>query len=597
MKLIPRALTAILLSATALSAFSGEMQYSLSLFGDTKYGKDFDHFDYVNPQAPKGGKVVMGAEGSFDSFNPYTAKDVAPEEIGLTSATLMTSSEDEPFSQYPFIAESIERIGKNDGIIFHLNPNAKFADGAPITADDAVATFNYLRTQGKPFYAAYYRDVEKAEAVNKQTLKFSFKHNDNRELALILGQIPVIKSSEIEALAQAKEKIPFTSNGPYKVKDYKMGQYVVYERVKDFWAQNIPSMKGMFNIDEIRVDFYRDDDVILEAFKSGRIDLNLESSAKRWATAYTGSNFDEEKIVKAKIPNRNPTGMQAFAFNTRHALFSDPKVRQALGFAYDFEWANANLFYGTYSRTTSYFANSDCESSGLPSEDENKFLSSYKSQLPPTVFNEAFTVPTTKGDGNIRDNLRTAMKLLNEAGWKIQNNKLVNTTTGQPFEFNLTIYNPDYQRIALPFKANLEKLGITMNVRLMDMSQYIKTLRNFDFDMIIAGIPQSLSPGNEQRDYWSSTLVDQPGSKNLMGVKSPVVDEIVEKLINANSRNEQLTACRALDRVLLNGYYVIPQWHISVFRVAYWNKFEMPPTPPLYSSFSINNWWIKQTAP
>lgn len=568
-------------------------QYSLSMYGDAKYPKGFTHFDYVNPDAPKGGKVVMSGIGTFDSFNPYTVKDEAPGTISLTGADLMISSDDEPFSQYPYLAESFEKVGKNEGIIFNLNPRAQFHDGTSVTANDVVVTFNYLRTQGKPFYAAYYRDVDKVEALDKDSVKFSFKHSENRELPLIIGQLPVLKADELAELPNQKEKKPFTGVGPYRVKEYKMGQYVVYERVKNAWLESLPVMKGRYNFDEIRVDYYRDEDVVLEAFKSGRIDFNAENSAKRWATAYTGEKFDSKAIHKAEIAHKRPAGLQAFVFNSRRALFSDPRVRRAIGLAYDFEWANANLFYGSYTRANSYFSNSDCASSGLPEGDELALLAPFKSSLPSAVFEQAFTLPKTNGDGNVRGNLREAVKLLSEAGWKIQNNKLVNAANGQPFTFDLMLYSQDFERIALPFKANLEKLGITMNVRLIDTSQYIKTIRAFDFDMIIHSFPQSVSPGNEQRDYWHSSLSDQTGSQNVIGVKDPVVDALIEKLINADSRAAQLSACRAIDRVLLNSHYVIPQWYISVFRVAYWDKFGVPVASPSYNDFGFFNWWIK----
>lgn len=591
------ALVSIVFSVGVLaSSAQADVQYSLSMFGDTKYGKDFQHFDYVNPDAPKRGKVVMAGLGTFDSFNPYTAKDEPPTLIGITGVELMTSSDDEPFSKYPYLAESVERIGKNEGIVFNLNPKARFSDGSPVTAEDAVVTFNYLRTQGRPLYAAYYRDVEKVEAIDKDSVRFTFKNNENRELALILGDLPVLKASEINALATQKEKKPFTGLGPYRVKEYKMGQYVVYERVKDFWGQNLPALTGKYNFDEIRVDFYRDEDVVLEAFKSGRVDYILENSAKRWATAYVGDKFDSKDIQKIEQKHRRPAGIQAFAFNTRHSLFTDPRVREALGYAYDFEWANSNLFYGTYTRTNSYFANSDCASGGLPEGDELALLDNYREKLPDRVFKQVFSVPTTKGDGNVRENLRKAVRLLSEAGWKIKDNKLVNTSNGQPFEFELLLYSQDFERIALPFKANLEKLGITMNVRVVDMSQYFKTIRSFNYDMIIHSFPQSVSPGNEQRDYWHSSLADQSGSQNVLGVKDPVVDALIEKLVNANNRAQQLSACRALDRVLLNGYYIIPQWYISVDRIAYWDKFDKPAINPIYNDSGFFNWWIKPTA-
>lgn len=584
-----------LLLALVLLVTSGYAEasrlHALSIFGDPKYPPDFTHFDYVRPDAPKGGTVTIAQLGSYDSFNPFAPKGDAPQEMGLTIATLMMSSDDEPSAAYGYVAEAVEIRAQGHEVVFFLNPAARFHDGTPINATDVKATFDYLRKEGQPFYAAYYHDVTSAEVADKQTIVFKLAHNQNRELPVILGQLPVLRAQEVTAEGDKAVSRAFTGSGPYRIKTFSMGQSMELERVPGGWQENLPSMKGRFNYDIIRVDWYRDDNVVLEALKSGRIDVNLESSAKRWATGYSGDAFGPGKLVKVEIPHKRPVGLQAFVMNSRRAQFTDARVRKALGLAFDFEWANANLFHGSYTRSKSYFSNSDCQAEGVPEGSELALLEPFRKTLPPALFDTPYTVPVTDGSGNARKNLRDAAALLKAAGWTVSNNKLVNKH-GQPFVFDVLIISQDYQRIVLPYKGNLEKLGITMNVRLVDISKYVQSLRQFDFDMIIHSFPQSASPGNEQRDFWHSSLADQNSSRNVIGIKDPAVDSLIESLIRVDTREKQLAACRALDRVLLWGDYVIPQWYISVHRVAYRDRFGLPPVTPSYGDYGFYNWWI-----
>ena len=568
-------LTLLLLLVSSGHAYASRL-HALSIFGDPKYTSGFTHFDYVRPDAPKGGTVTIAQLGSYDSFNPFAPKGDAPQEIGLTIATLMMSSDDEPSAAYGYVAEAVEIRAQGHEVVFFLNPAARFHDGTPITANDVKATFDYLRKEGQPFYAAYYHDVTSADVTDPQTVVFKLGHNQNRELPVILGQLPVLKAEEVTSAGDKAVGKAFTGSGPYRVKSFSMGQSMELERMAGGWQEHLPSMKGRFNYDIIRVDWYRDDNVVLEALKSGQIDVNLETSAKRWATGYRGDAFGPGKLVKVEIPHKRPVGLQAFVMNTRRALFT----------------ANANLFHGSYTRSKSYFSNSECQAEGIPEGAELALLEPFRKQLPSTLFTTPYTVPVNDGSGNARKHLREAAALLKAAGWTVSNNKLVDKN-GQPFVFDVLIISQDYQRIVLPYKGNLEKLGITMNVRLVDISKYVQSLRQFDFDMIIHSFPQSASPGNEQRDFWHSSLADQNSSRNVIGIKDPVVDSLIESLIRVDSRDKQLAACRALDRVLLWGDYVIPQWYISVHRVAYRDRFGMPPVTPSYGDYGFYNWWIK----
>ena len=570
------------------------LSHGIAMHGDMKYPEQFTHFDYVNPNAPKGGTTTLSGYGTFDSFNMDIAKGDPDGHVFMIYDTLMVSAMDEPFTAYGLLAEKIEYPKDRSWVIFHLNPKARFHDDHPVDANDVVFTFNTLVEKGSPHYKAYYADVIKVEALDAQRVKFTARDDKNKELPLILGQLRVLPEHywKDKDFSKASLKIPLGS-GPYKIASFDTGKHVVYERVKDYWAQDLPVRKGFYNFDTIKIDFYRDQTVMLEAFKGGRFDYREENQSKRWATEYVGPNFDKKRILTEEIEHQNPTGMQAFVMNTRRDMFQHPKVREALDYAFDFEWTNKQLFYDAYIRTNSFFANSELAATGLPSKAELALLTPFKDDIHQAVFNQEYASPTTDGSGNNRKNIRQAIQLLKEAGWVFKGTTLVHAETGKPFKFEILLYSKDFERVVLPYIKNLRKLGIEASARIVDTTNYIRIIRDFDFDMIIGNFAQSNSPGNEQRNYWFSQFADHKASQNLIGIKDPVVDHLIENIINAGSRDDLIAACRALDRVLLWSHYVIPQWHINKHRVAYWNKFGKPDTAPKYGDVGFYTWWIK----
>lgn len=570
--------------------------HGIAMHGDLKYPAGFNHFDYANPEAPKGGSVVLSGYGTFDSFNPFIPKGDAESNIGLIYDTLLATAFDEPFSEYGLIAEKVEYPEDRSWIIFHLNSKAKFHDGTNITAEDVVFSFNTYVEKGQPYFKAYYADVAKVEALDEHRVKFTSHTSKNRELVLILGQLQILPKHFWEGrdFENSSLEIPLGS-GPYRVKSFDQGKSVVYERVKDYWAADLAPRLGHFNFDQLIVEYYRDDTVLLEAFKNGRYDYREENSSKRWATEYAGQDFENHKIIREEITHQNPTGMQAFIMNTRRELFKDARVREALDYAFDFEWTNKNLFYGAYKRTNSFFSNSDLAATGVPQGKELELLEPYRDDLPPALFTREYVSPSTDGSGKNRTNIRQAIELLKAAGWEYQGTNLVNSATGKPFKFEILLYSKDFERIVLPFIKNLKKLGIDATARIVDTTNYIRILREFDYDMIIGGFGQSNSPGNEQRDYWFSKFADHTASKNYAGIKDPIVDILVEKIISAHTRDDLVAACRALDRVLLWNHYVIPQWYINTHRIAYWNKFSRPPIAPIYGDVGFWTWWFDET--
>ena len=566
--------------------------HGVAMHGDLKYGPDFTHFDYVNPDAPKGGEVRQSAVGSFDNLNPFILKGQSASGIGRIFESLMTGSEDEAFSQYGLIAESVEMPEDRSWVAFTLRPQARWHDGTQITVDDVLFSLEVLKTKGHPFYRAYYADVVKAEKIAERKVKFTFADGLNRELPLIIGELVILSKAYFETHEFEKTTLESPlGSGPYRVERVDAGRSITYARVVDYWGADLPVRRGQDNFDVIRVDYYRDPTVAMEAFKAHEYDFRAENASKVWATAYVGEAFDDGRIIKQEIAHSIPTGMQGFVFNTRRAKFADPRLRRALGYAFDFEWTNKNLFNGAYSRTESYFSNSELASSGLPDAAELALLEPFRDQIPAAVFNEVHETPKTDGSGNARRNLRTALKILGQAGWAIIDGKLINPVDGEPLEIEFLIVSPLFERIIAPYVKNLEKLGVGARIRLVDSAQYQKRLEDFDFDMVVASMGQSLSPGNEQNNFWTSAAADTPGSRNLAGIKDPVVDSLVATLIAAADRETLITATRALDRVLLSGYYVVPHWHIRSFRVAYWNKFARPAITPKYS-LGFDSWWI-----
>jgi microcin C transport system substrate-binding protein len=577
---------------SAVAAQETMASYGIAIYGDLKYGRDFTHFDYADPEAPKGGTVRYPAIGTFDTLNPFQLKGVKADGLGLIFDTLMSPSADEPASEYGLVAESAEIAPDRSSVTFHLRKEARFADGSAITPEDVVWTFDTLKAKGNPSYRLYYADVLTAEKAGEREVKFSFRTNTNRELSFIVGSLPVLSKAYWEKRDFEKTTLePPLGSGPYKIESFDVGRSITYRRVADYWGKDLPVNRGRDNFDTIRYDYYRDSSVALEAFKAGQYDIRQENVAKNWATGYDTPALREGLFLKEEIPNQVPRGMQAFGYNTRHPLFANSTVRKALGYLFDFEWTNKNLFYGEYVRTKSYFSNSDLASSGLPSPEELKILEPYRGQIPDEVFTTPYEPATTDGSGNIRPNMREALRLLKEGGWSIKDERLINDQTGQPFEFEMLLGQPEFERVVLPFAQNLARIGVKMNVRTIDPAQYENRVRDFDFDMTVVAFPESLTPGNEQRDFWGSAAVDEPGSANLLGIRSKAVDALVDLVINSPDRPSLVTRVHALDRVLLHSHCVIPNWHITKFRVALWNKFGRPKVSPPYA-LALDTWWI-----
>ena len=573
------------------------ISHAIAMHGKPKYDETFNHLEYVNVNAVKGGSIVRSATGTYDTFNPFILKGTSASGIFSLFESLTTGSSDEAFTEYGLLAKTIEWPDDRSWVSYTLRDEASWHDGNKITADDVIWTFNTLMDKGHPFYKYYYADVIEVIKLDENKVRFNFKSNNNKELALIVGQLPVLPKHYWEGrnFEDTTLEVPIGS-GPYKIKSFDAGRSITYELDKNYWGfknKKVPVQIGKNNFGLIRYDYYKDRGIEREAFKSGDIDIFLENSSKEWATSYEIDSVKKGILKKELIDHENPQGMQGFAFNTRRDIFKDRKVRKALSYAFDFEWSNKNLFYDAYIRTNSYFENSELASSGTPSEEELKYLNPYIDILPQEVFSSEFINPVTDGSGFIRNQLQSATKLLKESGWILNNGKLQNLTSKEYFKFEILLYSPAFERIVFPFKDNLEKLGIEVTVRTIDSAQYQKRLENFDFDMVVQTFSQSLSPGNEQRNFWGSNAAKTNGSRNIIGINNYVVDSLIEKLINAKDRNELITITKALDRVLLWNYYLIPNWHISSYRVLYWDFFDQPNIKPKYS-LGFDTWWINQ---
>jgi len=593
-------LAALLLAAAPVRAETGTNDsseivhaHAIAMHGAPKYKPGFPHFDYVNPDAPKGGYVKQAVTGTFDSFNAFIPKGNPAAHSAAGLETLMTASADEPFTRYGLIAESVTYPKDRSWITFHLRPEARWHDGEPITADDVVYSFNLLMEKGQPFYRFYYRDVESVTAEDARTVTYRFKTNQNPELALIVGELPVLPKHYWETRDFSKTTLqPPLGSGPYKVVDFEPGRYTVVERVKDYWGKDLPVNRGQDNFDRMRHDYYRDQTVIREAIKAGDIDYYMENQAKAWAQDFDVEAVRKGWLVKEAIHHNRPAGMQAFVMNLRRQAFQNVAVRKALAYAFDFEWSNKNLFFGQYERSTSFFSNSELAATGLPSPEERQILEPFRAQLSPEVFESAYLPPSTDGSGWPRENLREAFRLLYKAGYEVRNMKLAHKDTGQPlaFEMLLRAGGSAFRRIVLPMQRNLARLGITMTIREVDDAQYINRIRARDFDMIVGGWGQSDSPGNEQRAMWGSEAADLPSSRNYAGLKDPVVDALVDMIVTAPDREALVYRARALDRVLRSHHFVIPNWHLSRDRLLYWDRFSRPAVTP-DSGTSLSYWW------
>ncbi len=570
-----------------------EKVHGIAMHGAPKYASDFEYLDYVNPDAPKGGTVKFGSYGSFDNLNRVAFKGSKAAGLGYVNDTLMRRVWDEAFSLYGLIAEKVELPEDRSSITFYLNSNATFHDGSPITRDDVLFSLETFQTKGTPNQKKTYGKVVKTELIGNNGIKMIFENNEDKELPLIVaGFLPIIPKKFYENLDVTKTflDIPLGS-GPYQVDSLDPGRQIKYKRVEDYWAKDLPVNKGLYNFDTIIYDYYKDSNVLVEAFKVGEYDFRREYNVKRWLSEYDFKAVQNGEVILTEMNNDRPVGMNGLVMNTRRDIFYNRNVRLALSYAYDHEWINKTIYQNAYVRTDSYFDNSPLASSGLPSKEELELLNVWKDQIPAEVFTETFIPPVTDGSGNDRKNLLKAKEILEKEGWFVENGKLIKD--GKEFKFEFLIVSPSDEKIALAYQSNLKKLGITMDVRTVDSSQYQERLLSYDFDMIKRYWGVSLSPGNEQQFYWGSEVGQKDGSRNYPGINSPAVDAMIEKLINAENREELTTAIHALDRILLWGHYVIPLYHSNKDRMAYWDFFEYPDEIPLYG-IVIESWWINK---
>lgn len=559
-----------------------------------KYPADFKHFEYVNPNAPKGGTLRLAAPGTFDSLNPFILKGTPDNYIStFTQVSLMTQqSHDERFTQYCLAAESIEVPEDKSWVIFNLRPEAQFHDGTPLRAQDVVFTFHTVKEKGLPHLRSYFQNVRKVEALTPLRVKFTFGETGNMEMPGIVGQMPILSKKYYDTVDFTKTTLEAPlGSGPYRVVSVTPGKRVVYERIKNWWGENLPVRKGQYNFDRVQVEYYRDSTVAFEAFKAHQYDYHADGSAKNWHTGYHFPAAQKGWVQKRAFPHESPTALTGFFFNTRRDLFQDRRVREAISLAFDFEWTNKHIFYNAYQRLRSTFTNTGFSADALPTPGELKILEPYKDKIPGEVFTTVYAPAQSDGSGFDRKNLIKAAALLKEAGYEIRDNRAVHAKTGKPLEFQLFTSSASYAAVSQAFAANLARLGITMRVRLLDEAQFEWRAENFDFDMIILFINPIMSPGNEQRSNWSSAAADQKGSSNIAGVKNPVIDDLVEKVIGATNYQDLLIYARALDRVILWNHYVIPLWTPGKYNIAYWNKFSYPKIQPKYAGVGLLTWW------
>ena len=564
--------------------------HGLAMHGIAMHSEEEKYLPYVNPLAPKGGTLKLGVYGSFDNLNRIAFKGSKAAGLGYVNDTLMRRVWDEAFTLYGLIAEFVEIPEDRSSITFYINPKAKFHDGSSITREDVLFSLETFQTKGTPNQKKTYGKVIKTELIDNNGIKMIFVNNEDKELPLIIaGFLPIVSKKYYQNIDVTKTflDIPLGS-GPYKIKELEPGRQIVYSRVKNYWAKDLFVNKGQYNFDTLIYDYYKDSNVLLEAFKVGEYDYRREYNAKRWQNNYTFDAIDRGDVILKEMKNDRPTGMNALVMNSRKEIFNNSRVRLALSYAYDHEWINKALYNNAYTRTDSYFDNSPLASSGLPSELELKYLNPWKDHLPKKLFTTKYIPPVSDGSGMPRKNLKIAKKILEEEGWFIDNGKLMKD--GKKFSFEFLIVSPSVEKIALAFQKTLEVLGITMSIRTVDSSQYQARMLNYDFDMIKASWNVSLSPGNEQQFYWGSEVGKKDGSKNYAGVNNAVVDHLIEKLIGAKTREDLTTIIHALDRVLLWGHYVIPLYHSNTDRIAYWNFLEYPDTIPLYG-IVIESWW------
>ncbi|MCI5120946.1 MAG: ABC transporter substrate-binding protein, partial [Candidatus Electrothrix sp. AUS4] len=586
--------------------------HGVSLDGSLKYPVGFNHFDYVEPTAQKGGQLTLHDIGSFDKLNPFTLKGTGAFglfgiENSLIFETLAVGSLDEPFAAYGLIAKGIELAEDKKSVLFTIDERARFSDGTPVTVEDVKFSLDTLKSDlAHPSYQIYYQDISEARIEDKEQGKIRFLFSrPNRELHMIASQIPVLSKKfytehGFGSESKADPMLPPLGSGPYVIKEVNPGKSITYKRNPEYWAVDHPTRKGMFNYDTITVKYFKDQVVSLEALKAGDFDFMWVNIAKQWQRDLVGRPYEQGSLIKKTFPHKNNAGMQGFVFNIRKGLFQSPKVRQALGLAFDFEWTNNALFFNQYTRANSYFSNSDLAATGLPSEEELQLLTplneKYPGEIPPEVFTTPPTPPTTTPPNSLRGNLRQAKQLLAEQGWQVKDGVLTSADGKQRFEFEILLASPSFERVMAPYVKNLSKLGIKVSYRTIDPSLYMDRLKNFDFDMTVNVFAQSQSPGNEQRNKWTSDAASRKGSDNLAGIQSPVVDSLVDSLIYAETQDELTAACKALDRVLWYGYYVVPNWYLAYHRLTFSSKFKHPKQLPVYYNpyDLLYTWWFEE---
>jgi microcin C transport system substrate-binding protein len=572
-----------------------EPRHGLSIFGELKYPADFKHFDYVNPDAPKGGKASqIGPSGvtTFDNFNMFILKGDAAQGMELVFDTLMVRALDEPDAVYGLVAETADVAPDGLSVTFKMRPEARFADGSPLTADDVVFSFETIKAKGHPAYAIPLRDVKSAGAVDAHTVRYTFEGALIRDLPITVATLPILSKAYYTTHDFEKTTLEAPlGSGPYKVGRYKAGTFVTYERRPDYWAKDLSVSRGLYNFDEVRYDYYRDRTLELEGLLAGNIDFREEFTSKDWATGYDRAPVKDGRIKLATLADERPSGAQGFFINTRRDKFKDVRVRKALGLVFDFEWSNKNLFFGLYTRTGSYFENSDLKAVGPPTPDELKLLEPFRDKLPEAVFGEPVSPPVTDGSGNNRAQLREAAKLLDEAGWK-QTPQGVRNEAGQLLSIEILMDSPSFERIIAPYVKSLKSIGVDASMRLVDSAQYERRMKDYDFDLTTQRYALRLTPGVELKNFWGSKAAASPGSFNLAGISDPVLDELIDKIVQAKSREELIAATRAADRVLRAGYYWVPQWYKGAHNLAFWDKFSWPEVKPKYERGALETWWI-----
>ncbi|PWR20339.1 extracellular solute-binding protein [Zavarzinia aquatilis] len=565
---------------------------AFSPFGDVKYAPDFGHFDYVDPQAPKGGRLNLSALGTFDSLNPYIVRGVAVQGTELTTDSLMVASSDEPDSFYGLLAESIDVTADFSTVTFRLRGQARFADESPVTSADVAATWQALRDKGDPSWRQRLSDIAAIETPDPATVIVRFAAKNLRTLPIAIATMPVLPAAFLSAHDLDQPGLePLPGSGPYRVAKVEAGRSIAFERRDDYWARDLNVNRGRYNFDRISIDYYRDRDIDFEAFKAGASDFREEFTSRLWATGYAGPAFDKGFIKRGEVADERPTGIQAFFLNLRREKFQDVRVRRAIGLAFDFEWSNKALFYGAYSRMASIFENSVLAAHGWPSSAELAILEMYRGHIPDAVFGGPYAPAATDGSGNIRDRLKAARDLLAAAGWTVSDGKLVNAA-GEPFEIEVLSDEPVMARIFQPFVQNLQRLGFTARYREVDQTSYQLRRQNFDYDVISQRFALGATPTTELRDLWGSANADAPGSLNLSGIKDPVVDMLIERMVGAESRPDYMTAAHALDRVVMWNDYIIPQWYKSNRTIAWWDRFGRPATAPVYDLGVVDTWWF-----